>query len=82
MKALTHADSAITCVISTPVITSAPSAKRFLAELQSARARIVGVTLTSKLNEARRIAANIAKQPEMLKMAESYGRGLCCHEAA
>jgi hypothetical protein len=38
MKALTHADSAITCVISPPVITSAPSAKRFLAESQSARA--------------------------------------------
>ena len=47
MKALTHADSVITCVISSPVITSAPSAKRFLAELQSARHATVGVTLTS-----------------------------------
>jgi hypothetical protein len=65
MKALTHADSAITCVISVVGIRSLrPVTKRFLAELQSA-----AKLLTE--DWARRIAVNIAKLPDLLRRLEA-----------
>jgi hypothetical protein len=59
MKALTHADSANTCKISPPLITSAPSAKRFLAKLNRTRGpyyrRNLNFKAVTRRGESRRI---------------------------
>ncbi len=75
MKALTHADGAMTCIISAPVIASARCAKKFLGDITERPGCLVGVNLNVRAVTRRGgIAANSAKAAGALAQGLSGDR--------